>query len=183
MAVKLTSFSNIPKLSPPSNYAVDVHWRYLENWIERESAESLLDMDPDFQRDHVWSKEQQIKYVEFCLKGGMVNNNIYWNNAEYVNRGLNSASTPLQLVDGKQRLEAVRAFLRDELKVFGSLYSEFEDKLPMDVRFRFHVNNLENRADILRWYIDLNSGGVVHSEEEINKVKLLLEKEVKEKSL
>lgn len=36
------------------------------------------------------------------------------------------------------------------------------------------VNCLQTRKDMLQWYIDMNSGGTVHSEEEINRVKKLL---------
>ena len=37
---------------------------------------------------------------------------------------------PYELVDGKQRLEAVRKFMRDELPVFGYIKGQYEDKLP-----------------------------------------------------
>jgi len=86
------------------------------------------------------------------------------------------------LVDGKQRLEAVRKFLRNELPVFKHTIEEFEDKKIMlrssNANFIFKVNNLKTRKEVLQWYLDLNSGGVVHTSEEIEKVRRLLEQEV-----
>jgi hypothetical protein len=85
----------------------------------------------------------------------------------------------LVLVDGKQRIEAVRAFMRDEISAFGSLCSAFADKLPplCGPDFVFQVARLEHRSDILKWYLDFNAGGTPHSPEEINRVRDLLKAE------
>lgn len=40
-----------------------------------------------------------------------------------------------------------------------------------------NVNNLKTREEVLQWYIDFNAGGTVHSKEEIDRVKKLLEEE------
>jgi hypothetical protein len=87
------------------------------------------------------------------------------------------------LVDGKQRLEAVRKFVRNELPVFGGNYlHDFDDpKLllrDMNCSLLFGVNNLKTRKEVLQWYLQLNTGGVVHTQEEIEKVKNLLAKEL-----
>jgi len=42
---------------------------------------------------------------------------------------------------------------------------------------KFNVNDLQTRGEVLQWYIEMNSGGVVHSDEEIKRVKKLLEQE------
>ena len=85
---------------------------------------------------------------------------------------------PLMLVDGKQRLEAVRSFLRDELTVFGDCKrSDFTDHMRHYLSFRVHVNALKTRAEVLTWYLQINAGGVVHSDEEIERVKELLKEE------
>lgn len=80
------------------------------------------------------------------------------------------------LVDGKQRLESVRKFLRDELEVFdGHRFSDFTDRLPLEARFHVRVNDLQADAEVLQWYLDINSGGVAHTDEEIEKVRKMLE--------
>jgi hypothetical protein len=42
---------------------------------------------------------------------------------------------------------------------------------------KFNINDLQYRREVLQWYLDMNTGGTVHSKEEIQRVKHLLEKE------
>ncbi len=89
---------------------------------------------------------------------------------------------PFVLVDGQQRISAVRGFLRNEVAVFGGrLYRDYAgDLLGLDgAYFRLHVNDLPTRADYLRWYIELNTGGTPHTESEISRVRWMLEDELK----
>jgi hypothetical protein len=87
----------------------------------------------------------------------------------------------MELVDGKQRISAVLGFLANEFPILGEHFSsDFTDE--MDIirqRFRFHVNDLTSRRDVLQWYLDLNSGGTVHTETDLEKVRRLIEKEGK----
>lgn len=39
---------------------------------------------------------------------------------------------------------------------------------------RVNINNLQTRKEVLQWYIEFNSGGTVHTKEEIDRVKELL---------
>jgi hypothetical protein len=165
-------FQDIPQFTRSGNYQVDSHWQYIHNWLGMES-EIVFDRDPDFQRAHVWTEEQQIRYIEFVLRGGKSSTDIYWN-CDSWGRGYN---TPVVLVDGKQRVRAVERFIDSEIKIFGFYYKEFTDKLPLHARFRMHVNDLPTRAEVLQWYLDLNEGGVVHTDEELTKVKKLLKAE------
>ena len=92
---------------------------------------------------------------------------------------------PYVLVDGKQRIEAVCRFMRNEIRIFrdldpkkdGYLHSDFTDHMRHYAVFLWCVNDLQTKAEVLQWYLDLNAGGVVHSDEEISRVRALLEKE------
>mgnify|MGYP001601054583 CR=1 FL=1 len=78
-------------------------------------------------------------------------------------------------MDGKQRLEAVRKFLRDELLVFGAKRSDFTDNMRLTgPRFSIWINDLKTNKDVLAWYLEMNTGGTPHTEEELNKVKKML---------
>lgn len=170
-------FRDIPQFTRDGNYRVDVSWEYLEeqlkSWNNPEHGE-VLEMVPDFQRGHVWTEEQQIRYIEFQLRGGNSGRTIYWNNPSW-NRNWNK---PTQLVDGLQRLTAVLRFLRNEIPAFGHFRREYTDKTDIiRNRFEFVVNDLQTRAEVLQWYIDLNTGGAIHTSEEIEKVRTLLEQE------
>ena len=38
----------------------------------------------------------------------------------------------------------------------------------------FHVNDLKTKKEVLQWYIEMNTGGTPHSQEEILRVKNML---------
>lgn len=162
-------FESIPQLTRSGNYAVHVPWRYLDGWC----SDFPKDLDPEFQRVHVWNRNQQSRYVEFVLRGGKSSKDLYWNCRGWMKHAM--GEHPLILVDGKQRLRAVNLFLNNKIKAFGYYLRQFEDKLPMDADFIMHVNDLETYEEVLEWYIDLNSGGVAHTSAEINKVKGILD--------
>ena len=154
------------------NYRVNVSWTYLEDWLLQLPN---LNLEPDFQRAHGWDKEKQIKYLEFILKRGTSSRDLYFNNPGWDC----SLDAETVIVDGKQRLEAVRAFMRNEVPIFGGNYKkDFEDEPNIiHASFVVHINSLKTKKEILQWYLDLNTGGVVHTDEEIDKVKALLGKE------
>lgn len=172
-------FKDIPQFTRGPSYQVNVDWKYLElqlaNWAEKDEGTGGLDLDPDFQRCHVWTEQQQIAYVEFCLKGGASGKEILFNSPDWGG----NYKRPTVLVDGKQRLEAVRKFLRNELPIFGGHYfKEYEDRLPnFKADFIFKVNDLKTKKEVLQWYLDLNFAGTPHTNEELDRVKKLLEKQ------
>lgn len=166
-------FSSIPRLTIPANYRVNQDWRGLEDVLHRYQYDRIakLDMDPEFQRGHVWTEDQQIAYVEFKLRGGSGSNEIQFNCVGW----MSTFKGPFVLVDGKQRLNAVLRFLHNEIPAFGYLYRDYEDRLPNHAEFIFCVNNLPNMKSVLNWYLEMNSGGTPHTQEELDKVRKMLE--------
>jgi hypothetical protein len=171
-------FQDIPQFTRHAGYAVDVSWGFLLKYYEEHVDSYKLDTNPDFQRGYVWTPIQKVRYVEFILRGGQTGRDIYLNSPFW-----NSHSTPPKnlyneyvLVDGKQRLDAVLGFLRNELQVFGGSYrQDYTDNMRLTgPSFKWHVNDLKSRAEVLQWYLDLNTGGTVHSEDEILKVQAML---------
>ena len=175
--IRISEVDPIPATTP---YAIDVHLAFLENNLEQIGGRSGLNLDPDFQRGHVWNDEQRSRFVEYRLRGGRYGRDIWFNS---INWG-NSKEQEVQIVDGLQRLTAMRMFLHNEVKAFGQTHEEFhpEDKREMgwniNAGLRFHVNNLATRAQVLKWYLDLNSGGSPHTPSEIMRVRNLLESEM-----
>lgn len=165
-------FNDIPKF-PFATYSVDVDWTEIGEWVRQQEEDRAytIELSPDYQRGHVWTEDKQIKYVEYILRGGFSSKDLFFNCPGWMNdfRG------PLQLVDGKQRYEAVRRFMNNEIRAFDHYLDQFEGRLrSTSCRFKIHVNNLETRAEVLQWYLDLNDGGVVHSDVELNRVRDLL---------
>lgn len=164
-------FRDIQPFTQRGAYAIDVSWDFLDSTIKSWVKDQLVDTNPDFQRGHVWNEEKQVQYVEYIMRGGYAAREIYWNCTTW-QRGY---TTPVELVDGKQRLEAVQKFMRGELKAFGYRREEWDLLDFLTCRMRWYINDLRTRAEVLRWYLDLNSGGVVHTSDELERVQRLLE--------
>ena len=170
-------FHDIPKFASGScHWAVDVSWEFLETQLEQFSDYPGLILEPDFQRAHVWTWDQQSRYIEHVLRRGRSGKDI-WFNCPTWHRG--SERTPIVLVDGLQRITAVREFMASRVPAFGYLRNQFKGHISGLVgSLRFHMNELQTRAEVLQWYLEINDGGVVHSREELYRVQVLLDVEV-----
>jgi hypothetical protein len=62
--------------------------------------------------------------------------------------------------------------------VFGSYFEEYEDSLRLvnDATMLLNVNDLKSEKEVLQWYVDMNAGGTPHTNEEIERVKKMIEK-------
>ncbi len=150
----------------------------LVKYIEEEVNEMGLQLNPEFQRGHVWTEEQQIAWVEYYLRGGKSGNTIYLNNPFWhsVRKPKNGEYKDYVCVDGLQRITAARRFIHNEIKVFGSYYEEFEDRIRVLQQTIFvNVNDLKTEKEVLQWYIDMNSGGTPHTSDEIERVKMMIQ--------
>lgn len=178
----MISINDIPKFTSWGNYSVHIEWAYLAEQLNK-YAEDNVQLEPDFQRGHVWTTEQQAAYIEFCLKGGKSGRNILFNNPNWTYIK-NDSYNDFVLVDGLQRITAVTKFMNNKLAVFGgNLLQDFTGTIG-DIKrqilrgqmFKVYINDLQSKKEVLQWYLDLNSGGVVHSQEELNRVRKLIEK-------
>jgi hypothetical protein len=169
--------NDIPQF-PKSNWCVDVAWRDLLGWVDQQVRVEGLVIEPDFQRGHVWTTEQRIRYVEYVLRGGEGGKELCFNRPNWNGRGT-SADGPYEILDGLQRLTSAMMFMRDELPAFGRRLSEYEDRTALRyyLGFKWRVFELPTRADVLRYYLDMNAGGTPHAESEIARVRALLAKE------
>ena len=41
---------------------------------------------------------------------------------------------------------------------------------------KVNINDLKSEKEVLQWYVDMNAGGTPHTNEEINRVKKMIEK-------
>lgn len=162
----------IPQL-PIAQYSVDVAWHHLEEFLASALSEGL-DLDPDFQRGHVWTDAQASRYVEWILRGGSSGRDLWFNCPRYFHGGRRAG--PYELVDGRQRLTAVRRFMRGELPAYDRVLGEYRDRPErMHTKFAWHILELPTRADVLKFYLDLNDGGTAHAESELARVRALLD--------
>lgn len=164
------NLKDIP-LFPHSGYEVDVGYGYLEDWLEDQFKHGL-DLEPDFQRGHVWTDEQRIRFVEYQLRGGEGGKVLSFNHPHW-SSGM-PAPGEFVILDGLQRITAVRMFLRGKLPVFGYYKGQIDGQYRHYAGFRIRVFQLKTRADVLQYYLDMNAGGTPHAEQEIERVRALL---------
>lgn len=137
-----------------------------------------LILESEFQRGHVWTKEQQIAYIEYFLKGGMSGRDLYFNHPDWYHKSERNYHDYV-CVDGLQRITAVRKFMNNEIPAFGVYRKDFEDDFyfTFDIMrhsFNYHVNDLKTKEEVLQWYIEMNEGGTPHTKAEIDKVKSMI---------
>ncbi|MCZ7860682.1 DUF262 domain-containing protein [Agrobacterium salinitolerans] len=131
---------------------------------------------PPFQRDHVWTQEQEIAFVNsarrrlhlgtytFNITAGMKEaRRVDENGREYY-------FADLWLLDGMQRLTALQRFFDNEFPVAGSYWSDVSEEnrrfFLSDVHFASYETNLVDEAVMREMYDAMNFGGTAHREEE-----------------
>ena len=173
---KITRFRDVPKFTRDGNWQADFDIFGAIRFIDENITECDLQLNPDFQRGHVWTAEQQIKWLEFFFKGGKTGRVVYFNKPDWNSSVPEGAYNDFVCVDGLQRITAIRRFINNEIPVFGSYLCEFEDR-PSMARdtIKININDLKTKKEVLQWYVDMNAGGTPHSDEEIERVKDMIE--------
>lgn len=135
-----------------------------------------LVLNPDFQRGYSWTREQQISFIENLLRG-TASLSIKMNDTSDIPGG-DLPPYSLICIDGLQRLTALREFMAGEFKIFSDKYGpEIISNGPPEFRnktWQMEMYSFSTRKDIMEYYLAFNSGGTVHSPEDLNKVKRLL---------
>lgn len=169
-------FREIPQFISDGSYQVNVSWEYMMEWFDRLINEEGLQLNPDFQRGHVWTEDQQVKFLEFILRGGKTGRTLYFNDPYWHSCRPKTGYSDFVCVDGLQRITAIQRFMNNEIRVFGLLYSEFEGETDL-IRHSMiiNVNDLKTKKEVLQWYIQMNAGGTPHTQEEIDRVNKLME--------
>lgn len=167
-------FREIPKFTYSGGYSIDVSLSRLANHISEYEAEGLQ-MNPDFQRGHIWTEQQQIAYVEYLFRGGRSGLDIYLNHPSWQSGG-EASEGEFVCVDGLQRVTACLRFMQNEIPIFGTYLADFEDTPSDRIKLSFHFNDLKTRSEVLNWYLEMNFAGTPHSQEELSRVQAMLEK-------
>lgn len=100
--------------------------------------EGSLDLQPDFQRAEVWQLAKKKLLIDTILRGWQVPPvHVIWDNIHCIQ----------EVLDGQQRLSAVRDFMEDRFKVNGYIEPKDEEiisldgliysKLPLNIKSRF----------------------------------------------
>ena len=78
----MLKYSDIKRYITPI-YHTTIPLDFFEHWF-KEQEELNLQLNPDFQRGHVWSIGQQIAYIEYILRGGKSGLDFYFNHPNWM---------------------------------------------------------------------------------------------------
>jgi hypothetical protein len=143
-----------------------------------------LNLAPDFQRGHVWTDEQRRAFVEGIFEETVTSaQKVIQFNCPHWDRtpapGTSDLPEEIQIVDGLQRLTALRMFMAGQIHPFGLTYDELiqTDFSPKSPRYsvKFAVHTFQTREQLLEFYLRINAGGTPHSQHELERVAGLLE--------
>jgi hypothetical protein len=136
-----------------------------------------MNLSPDYQRAHVWTPEQAENFVGHLLEGGaspaFIINEAWSGNYDY------------EMVDGQQRARAILAWydteigarLSDGRLVWWQDADEVERRV-INMGVTVSVNRGDwTRSERLALYLKLNRGGTLHTDEEIDRVRDMLDAE------
>ena len=80
------------------NQSEGVHWRRLKDYFTNRKYR-IFDLNPEFQRDYVWTQQQKIEFLEYTIKMGDASANntryIYFNEYEVSAQELNNGKKNL----------------------------------------------------------------------------------------
>jgi len=143
-----------------------------------------LDLDPPYQRGDLWNEEQRVNLIKSILQGLPIGV-IFLNSRDIME--------PVRVVDGKQRVLALRAFLNGELAVPREWFADEKDRpknpdvapesadkdlITVDdltepglLHFKMHAvavyeTNFKTEDEERELYLRINFGGVAHTDED-----------------
>lgn len=130
-----------------------------------------VDFDVDYQRDHVWGIDDKIALIDSIF------NNIDIGKFVFIRRDFGVEDKLFEILDGKQRLTALKEFYEDRFKYNGFFFSELsnadKDKFENHGITYGYLENPDKRA-IFESFIKLNTCGKPMNVKHIQKVKKLL---------
>lgn len=124
---------------------------------------------PTWQRDAVWTLAQQGTFIEGIFLGfgcgQLVTNGKEWTGAD------DAVLAPMSgwLLDGQQRVTAIRDFIQDSFPVFDGLRWSDLTKSEQTIRFwnqpfpHFELEYIADEAVLKSLYTRLNFGGTAHT--------------------
>ena len=79
----IQKLKDIPQFTSDGSYKIDLPVHSLVRWVEEMEQNLHLQLCPDFQRGHVWTEDQQIKWLEYFFMGGKSGKTLYFNSPSW----------------------------------------------------------------------------------------------------
>lgn len=180
---RLTPWINVrPLPAGDTNFAIqDTLFLHFNNG----TVESLLnkcyffgvDMDPEYQRGYVWNDEDREYLIDSIFQNIDIGKFVFvhLSTKEWMERGVS-----FEILDGKQRLSALRMFYENRFPYKGKYYNDLS---PVDRRAFLQHNvsyadvETPSRKEIYQYFLKLNRGGKQMDKAHLDYVETLCEKE------
>ncbi len=142
-----------------------------------------VDLNPDYQRDHVWTRKQQALYIGAMIEGRCNGVIILHDDMESTpTTEWDTTRKQYTAIDGKQRLTAILAYFDNEVEAtlldgctfFRSQLDEVSRRRSERVLCTIGTVRDMTRAEQIEYYLALNTGGTLHTPEELDRVRCLL---------
>jgi len=126
-----------------------------------------IDFNPDYQRDYVWELKDKVALID------SIYNNIDIGKFAFIKKDY-SDDLLYEILDGKQRIRAILDFYEDRFQYQNKYFSD------LTIREQDHFENYKitmaevsdlTEEQILKYFLMLNTGGKVMSEEHLNKIR------------
>lgn len=140
-----------------------------------------LFMDPVYQRDFVWTKEQKQLYIKNLFEGNASIKPTFVEYSETLEDG--TRKRVAEVLDGKQRIKALIDFYNNEFSVEGLYYKDlhYRDQFffeRLNVVYT-RIMNREGRKDLkletkIQLFLEINMLGTRMSDEDLKKAQSLL---------
>lgn len=122
---------------------------------------------PRFQRELVWTQEQQIRFIESIWKGipigSFIIHRLDWE------AGGKPVPFAGWVIDGQQRLTAIEAYWNGGFSVFGAYWGDLErqDQIEfLHTKFSHYEASLKTEEEILDMYLLMAFGGTAHTDKD-----------------
>lgn len=143
-------------------------------YMYQEYAEGRMNMSPSYQRGLVWTEKQKQEYLTALFKSRAEITPVFVQERF-------DGEEHYEVLDGKQRLNAIFEFIEDKIELEGIKFSELsaEDTMRLlnyDIRYtRILSYEGEIPEDFkLEYFLEINEKGTKMSESQIEKVKNML---------
>lgn len=141
-----------------------------------------VDINPEYQRELVWQLEDKQKLIDSIFK------NVDIGKFVFIRRSYNESENPtphlMEVLDGKQRLTAIKEFWEDRFQYNGFYYSQLH---PRDQsHFDGYLISMAEVSDptkeqIYRYFLRLNTAGKPIAQSHLDKVAGLLHGEIQKR--
>ena len=143
-------------------------------YMYQKYAEGRMNMSPSYQRGLVWTEKQKQEYLTALFKSRAEITPVFVQERF-------DGKEHYEVLDGKQRLNAIFEFIEDKIELEGTKFSELsaEDTMKLlnyDIRYT-RILSYEGKIPEdfkLEYFLEINEKGTKMSENQIEKVKNML---------